>query len=165
MDEIFKDVVGFESYFKVSNLGKVFSKRSNKILKTFISKKGYERLATKINGINKCFVIHRLVAITFIPNTHNKPEVNHIDGNKCNNIVEKLEWVTTSENAIHAYTTGLKYAKGGVDNVNSKLSHEDILEIRCSAGTCRELAERYGVHHMQISRIKRNIAYKNAGVV
>lgn len=57
--------------------------------------------------------IHRLVATTFIPNPNNKPEVNHIDGNKENNNVTNLEWVTKSENGFHAYRIGLNHKAGG----------------------------------------------------
>lgn len=85
MEEIFKDVVGFEDYFQISNFGRFFSKRSNKLLKLHINKSGYITLATKIggrHGTNHCFKIHRVVAEAFIPNPENKPEVNHKDGKK-----------------------------------------------------------------------------------
>ena len=63
----------------------------------------YKFVSVVINGEYKHLVAHRLVAKTYIPNPENKPQVNHIDGNKCNNRVENLEWVTAKENAIHAY--------------------------------------------------------------
>lgn len=93
--EVWKDVVGYEEYFQVSNLGKLFSKRSQKILKQTISKTGYYTVATRLggrNGICKCFKIHRLVAEAFIPNPEQKRTVNHIDGNKLNNNLSNLEW-------------------------------------------------------------------------
>jgi hypothetical protein len=61
------------------------------------------------NNDRKYFLIHRLVAQTFIPNPENKPEVNHKDGNKHNCYYKNLEWVTPSENKQHAFDTGLKY--------------------------------------------------------
>lgn len=109
MIEIWKDAKDYEEYFQVSNFGRIFSKRTNKILKTNVSF-GYLSFVTRFNGRNsksKCLKVHRLVALTFIENPDNKSDVNHIDGNKLNNNVDNLEWVTESENVIHAYNTGL----------------------------------------------------------
>lgn len=69
--------------------------------------KGYKNVNITINGIHKRMYIHRLVAMLFIPNPENKPQVNHIDGNKWNNNVSNLEWCTRSENIQHAFNTGL----------------------------------------------------------
>ena len=164
-DHIFKDVIAYEDYFQISNRGYLYSKRTNKILKTYIRPSGYECVATKVNGTNLCFRIHRLVAQAFIPNPLNKPEVNHKDGNKLNNNVENLEWTTSSENMLHAYDTGLANAKAGIDNTNAKLTIEDIKFIKNSMESCRKLGKIFNVHHTQISRVKRNVAYKNADIV
>lgn len=64
----------------------------------------YKLVSATIDGKPKNFVAHRFVAKTYIPNPENKPQVNHIDGNKCNNRVDNLEWVTAKENAYHAFT-------------------------------------------------------------
>jgi len=64
----------------------------------------YKFVSVVIDGEFKHLAAHRLVAKTYLPNPENKPQVNHIDGNKCNNRVENLEWVTAKENAIHAFT-------------------------------------------------------------
>lgn len=96
------------------NFGQVLSKRTNKILKQSISKTGYYTIATKIggrNGISKCFKVHRWIAEIFIPNDLNKPFINHKDGNKLNNSIDNLEWVTNSENVKHAYSIGLNVSK------------------------------------------------------
>lgn len=135
MEEIFKDVVGFETLFQISNLGRVFSKRSNKLLKLHTSKTGYVTLATKIggrHGFNKCFKVHRLVAEAFIPNPASKPQVNHLDGNKGNNIASNLEWATAKENIVHAFSEGLNTARKGAASPNAKLSESDVREIRLS---------------------------------
>ena len=69
---------------------------------------GYKQVSLWKNNKNTLYYVHRLVAEAFIPNPDSKPEVNHIDGNRCNNLVENLEWVTSSENSYHASETGLR---------------------------------------------------------
>lgn len=106
-NEVWKDVVGYEGLYKVSNLGRVKKPMGayDIILRPFI--KQYYVVTLSKHNKSKNYVVHRLVAQAFIPNPENKPEVNHIDGNKLNPNVTNLEWVTKSENAKHAYRTGL----------------------------------------------------------
>lgn len=76
-------------------------------MKTFVNRGGYENIQLYDGKGNKSHIsIHRLVALSFIDNPQNKPEVNHIDNNKLNNDVSNLEWVTASENRKHAYMYG-----------------------------------------------------------
>lgn len=104
MKEIWKDVKGFEGLYQVSNIGNVRRKK-HLLFKTLRNYYGVKLCKNNI----KCFkYIHRLVAEAFIPNPDNKPQVNHIDGNKLNNNVNNLEWVTISENGKHAYKIGLE---------------------------------------------------------
>lgn len=131
-----------------------------------VSESGYSVFATKIGGRSGkcfCFRVHKLVAETYIPNPYNKPEVNHIDGNKLNNHVSNLEWVTHRENMGHAYTTGLidLNNRRGINHKRSKLSECEIKEIRDSKETSRVLSKKYGVDHTTISKIKRRASYKN----
>lgn len=81
-----------------------------------LDKLGYRRAKLSYKGTTVCVKLHRLVAQTFIPNPENKPQVNHIDGNKANNNVGNLEWVTNSENQSHATRTGLKITKTGAES-------------------------------------------------
>lgn len=97
---------GEETKYSISNIGIVRNDKKNKLLKTNFSK-GYERISLTHNGKQKQFFIHRLVATAFIPNPENKPEVNHKNGIKSCNYDYNLEWVTRSENEIHAHKTGL----------------------------------------------------------
>ena len=99
--EIWKDIDGFEKLYQISNFGRVFSKRRNKIMKLNL-RKNYLRVGFNKEGVYYCFQVHRLVAQAFIPNPDNKDEVNHIDCNKQNNNVSNLEWVTHEENMEHA---------------------------------------------------------------
>lgn len=107
--ENWRPVDGYEGCYEVSTFGNVRSvRKSGKILVLNVTPKGYLRIALAREGVQKNFMVHRLVASAFIANDNEKPEVNHKDGDKKNNRVDNLEWVTTSENLIHAYETGLK---------------------------------------------------------
>jgi hypothetical protein len=117
-----RPVAGYEGYYKVSNYGDVHSEtrvvpRSGaqgdltlpgKYLRTNVTPKGYLRIQLAKNGTQKNFMVHRLVASAFLDNPDQLPEVNHRDGNKKNNHVANLEWVTGSDNQLHAYETGLR---------------------------------------------------------
>lgn len=115
MIEVWKDVVGYEGLYQVSNLGNVKSlkriKSNNqptkeKVMKKYIGK-GYYRVALYLDGKMKNKSVSRLVAQAFIPNPENKPCINHINGIKNNNQLYNLEWCTILENSQHAYNTGL----------------------------------------------------------
>lgn len=125
MSEIWKDIEGYEGLYQVSNLGRVRSLDRNVLITRLDgSKHNHEYkgvlknqrvhrdkyLITSLckNGTFKSCKVHRLVAQTFIPNPENKPQVNHIDGNKQNNCVDNLEWVNASENNNHAFKLGLR---------------------------------------------------------
>lgn len=107
--EKWRDIPGYEGFYQVSDLGNVRSIRFNKIrnMKSWDSH-GYRAVELCMNNNRYTVGIHRLVALTFIPNPENKPEVNHKDRNKSNNNVENLEWVTQSENVAHAYRHGVE---------------------------------------------------------
>ena len=152
MIEIWKPIKGYERFYEVSNLGRVKSKLGKKIrfLKSNCLLKGYRYSQLQ----SKNFLTHRLVAQAFIPNPENKPQVNHKDGVKDNNFVENLEWVTQSENEIHARKTGLKRTFYGEDVANSKLTLNQVLEIKKSNKTQIILSKEYGVHQVHIGRIK-----------
>ena len=130
IEEIWKDVVGYENIYQISNLGRVKAlerpvnnragKRFEKILKYRISERGYcITVLSKEAKSKKCF-IHRLIAQAFIPNPENKLEINHINGIRHDNRIENLEWCTRKENMVHAFSTGLNRGKIGEDNISSK---------------------------------------------
>lgn len=112
MNEIWRKIEGFEKY-EVSNLGRVRSlnyrkTKETKILKLCKDKYGYLRVGLSKDGKMYNKSIHRLVATAFISNPGEKEQVNHIDGNKQNNVVKNLEWCSNTENQRHAWRTGLK---------------------------------------------------------
>lgn len=109
IEEKWKDIEGFESKYMISNLGNVYSKVSNRLLKIQTNKYGYSYCCLSISkGKSKNSLIHRLVALAFLPKQVGKCQVNHIDGNKSNNNINNLEWVTAKENTHHAYSVGLR---------------------------------------------------------
>jgi hypothetical protein len=133
MEEIWKFIPEYEGYYQVSNLGnfksvdRIIKYKQNgtrlyhgKYLLTETTKDNYQRITLMKDSIKKRYMAHRLVAITFIVNTENKPFINHIDGNKSNNIVSNLEWCTESENIRHADRTGLRNMLKNSNPSNSK---------------------------------------------
>jgi hypothetical protein len=118
-NEVWKDVVGFEDYYEVSNTGKVRRKDhitvykngararfSQTILKPSVFKKGYLMVFLSVKSKKKAKSVHRIVAEAFIPNPENKETVNHIDCDKTNNHVSNLEWLSNEENIQHSVENG-----------------------------------------------------------
>ena len=103
--EIWKSIKGYRGKYKVSNKGRVAritKAKSLRCLKGQLNHKGYLRVSLVKNHKPHFFRVHRLVGLAFIPNPLNKPQINHKDGNKLNNRVDNLEWVTNEENYEHA---------------------------------------------------------------
>lgn len=108
-NEVWKDVVNYEGYYKISNMGRVKSLlgRNERLMKTHISRNGYVKLDLSKIGQTKKVYVHRLVAQAFIDNPDDKPVVNHINSDKQDNRLSNLEWVTQKENILHAIALGL----------------------------------------------------------
>lgn len=131
MEEIWKAIPGYEGYYEVSNTGRVKS-----ITRTIIDKRGithyieekeiyirinnngYKTVSLSKEGIRKMFLIHRLVAIAFLPNPDNLPIVNHKDENPANNNVENLEWCNYKYNSN--YGTSKKRMSQSKQNKHTK---------------------------------------------
>jgi hypothetical protein len=101
--EIWKDVPNYEGLYQASECGKVKSLRRNIILSPSISKLGYARLVLVKGKYKKGFLVHRLVALSHIPNPDNKVFINHKNGKPLDNHINNLEWCTPQENSIHSF--------------------------------------------------------------
>lgn len=133
-EEKFKSVKGYEGLYEVSNFGRVFSHYGKgKILSDCKSSSGYKLVQLVKDGIKKDFNVHRLVANAFIENPFCKEYVNHIDGNKANNSVDNLEWVTSRENIQHAIRTGL-YA--GISYTDKMKGAQKSAKVRRRSVAC-----------------------------
>lgn len=133
MKEIWKDIKGYEGYYKISNLGRVKSlrrKKDNGIMKKYLDTQGYPKVSLTINYKLKSYLIHRIVAFAFVLKHKNDTEVNHINGIKHDNMASNLEWCTAKENSIHAVNTGLRISLKGESHSKSKLDNQKVLEIR-----------------------------------
>lgn len=171
--ERWKDIVGYEGFYQISNKGRVRSLdryvpivRSRSIfyiqfvkgrtLKLQTDHYGYLVANLRRNGRKKENKIHRLIAIAFIPNPHNKPVINHKDGTKTNNSIRNLEWCTQADNLRHAIRTGLITKNYGNRNY-TKLSKSDVLKIdrllKTTGLTYMQIATKYGVSKSAISSI------------
>jgi len=173
-----KDILN--GWYAIHSDGRVFSypKRNHRkgiFLKTSVSKRGYERITLKDKGRRLNIEVHRLVAQAFIPNPSNKPCVNHVDGNKLNNNILNLEWVTYSENSLHYFNVLRKggHSKKQLDSArywgringsrSRKLTIKQSEEVRSKYMPYKyssyKLAKEYGVTARTILNIVNNKCY------
>lgn len=170
MHEIWADIEGYDGIYKVSTLGRVlscerivrngssFRKVVEKIKSPTISRGGYLSVTLFNAGRRgaKTFYVHRLVAETFLPKEVGRGYVNHKNGVKTDASLENLEWVSFSENMVHAYENGLVVSSKGESAGKSVLKEIDVHEIRkmYKSGIPQpEIAKKFGVHQSNISLI------------
>lgn len=173
--EIWKDVVGQETRYCVSNLGNIHSldrvtitlrgsrTLKGRTLKPSLSKRGYYVFNLLYSGKQKITTVHRLVAIAFLPNSKNLLEVNHINGIKTDNRVENLEWCTHQENMEHAFKNNLVNSSFGEKHPKSKLTNIQVIKIRLrlkNGETPAVLSREFGISNSAMSQIKLGRTYK-----
>ena len=135
-----KDIIGYENEYQINQFGEIRTLKDSPKLKKYdvlkpqISKRnGYAYQMLYKNGKGKLLRVHRLVAMAFLPNPNNLPQVNHKDGNKQNNSVDNLEWCEQSDNMKHAYKNGLQTPsenqRKAIINTN-KLKQKKVCQIK-----------------------------------
>lgn len=180
-----KHVVELGENYEVSNLGNVRNIKLRREMTKHKSSHGYLIVHLSYGGITKNYIVHRLVMLAFVPQPHGKRYVNHIDGEKLNNALSNLEWVTARENSRHAWETGLmdnswyiENAKGtgkitgpitirkAIEANKKAVTQYDLDENVINTFSCiQDAAKADGVSHMIISRecnqktIRRNRDY------
>lgn len=181
-----KYIKGYEGLYSATKDGKIYShpkyRHKGKFLKQHIKKDGYVEVGLSKDRKRKTFIVHRIIAETFIDNLLNKSEVNHKDGIKTNNNISNLEWVTSSENQIHSIKNGLqkfteKHRLSAIETgrkngrlgkgkkklkqrKTSEIQDEEIKDKFNSGVSCIKLAKEYGVSKKTILNIKNNRKYK-----
>jgi hypothetical protein len=173
MKEIWKPVPEWENLYEVSNLGNLRSVSrtirnryyEGQLLKLISGKSGYMYASLKDRSNDRqCLALaHRLIAKVFIPNPDNKPQVNHIDGNKSNIGTTNLEWCTVSENAIHAFKTGLRRGKRGTESHLALLDEQAVRFIKINEYNLPQkiLSQIVGISESQVHRIINNKRWKH----
>lgn len=163
MEEFWKDIPNYEGYYQASTLGRIRSMdhyamhsrgnttvhRKGRIMKTSSNPDGYLSVLLSKEGKSTTYRVHRLVAMTFIPNPNNLPIINHKDLDKTNNVITNLEWVTQQENCLHAILNG------------HSPEYKQKRKIYCTNtntvyATIRDAAACTGVPRSTISRVAHN---------
>jgi hypothetical protein len=170
MEEIWKDIKGYEGIYQISNKGRVRSldrtintkngtrNKLGVIRSSYVNDTGYTVVALTVNKKRKVYSIHRLIGIHFIPNPENKITINHKNGIKTDNRIENLEWNTYKENNLHAFANGLMpkpKPKKGEKSPVSKLKDMDIPVIRRLKETMthEKIAKMYRVNKSTIKAV------------
>ena len=165
MEEIWKDIEGYEGYYQVSNLGRIKSLKRPRIMKSHLNEAtGYIGQNLSNGQIKKYCLVHRLVAKAFIPNPENKNQINHKNGDKTDNNVTNLEWATQSENMKHSYKELNRPIRYDILKKDAKLTEDQVREIKehlNNSVTHTKLAEMYCVSRQLITSINLGKAWKH----
>jgi hypothetical protein len=178
MKEVWKDIKDYEGIYQVSNQGRVRSldrivvnknginiKRKGRVYKLSPEGSGYYQVQFYNKGKRVHKSVHRLVAFCFLINNNNLSDINHKDGNKTNNNVNNLEWMTHSDNMIHAHNNGLLRNVDGENNNMSKITKIIAIDIFKKSWNTKikqkEIADMYGISISCVSLIKRKKTWKH----
>jgi hypothetical protein len=161
-------VIPFATKYSVSEDGFVYSKAKSKDgsfkkMTGVLDTSTYYRvnITTNSGKVNK-YLVHRLVAITYLPNQEDLPEVNHKDGDKLNNCISNLEWVTRSQNIQHSFDTGLNTSIGE-RNGRSEITEEKAKLIKSMVGekSLAEISRVTNTKYNIVSKISRGVTWKH----
>ena len=170
MNLIVKNLLGYEGLYLIDSLGNIVScprqqgarfVNQYKILGTKVNKFGYKEVALSKDGITKTVLLHRLIAIHFVPNPDNLPVVNHKNGIKTDNRIENLEWVTRSQNTKHAYVNNLgafrDFSNAGIKAMNENTQYVSILLVapdgqELQFESAREASKHLGTTNDEVTR-------------
>lgn len=161
MREGWRPIKNYEELYEVSNLGRVRNIKTGKFRKGSITPFGYLRLCLYNHGKTESRFLHRLILQAFMECPDGKTMVNHINGNKLDNMLKNLEWVTASENVRHAYKLGL-VDKRGEKNGHNKLTVQDVEKIRgeLKSGESQvKIARKFGITPGTIWKIKTKVRW------
>lgn len=165
-----KFIEGYDNKYSVTDDGRVFSHFFNKkkLMTPCINSCGYYLIGLHKNKKRTSHNVHRLVAITFLQKDENGKEINHIDGNKLNNHVSNLEWVTSSENSIHAFKLELRKGMQGENHPIAKLTVENVVKIKKlfinTHISSDIIAKSFGVSVSCVNNIRYNINWKHVTI-
>lgn len=161
--ERWKDIEGYEGYYTISDLGRIKNIKTNHLLSlSDINSFGYKRV-TLYAPTRKRFFVHRLVAYHFCDGYQEGLVVNHKDGNKQNNNYLNLEWVTRSENDLHAFANNLRTIAGGAIKQKEKSKRRVLIktlntdEVVYTFNTCKECAEYFNMNETYIQQCCRGL--------
>lgn len=165
---MWKTIPAFGGRYEASETGEIRHSLNKNTRKARKNRYGYLQLNFPKNdgtGKSETALVHRLIALTFIPNPLSLPDVNHKDGNKQNNCVSNLEWVTRQENVKHAYSMGLAHTYKGENHINAKFTNEEVLKIKelykCGISQ-QKIADFFNVSQPTIGRIIRGERYADS---
>lgn len=146
-------------YYYISNFGRAKSTKNKRILilKQSIDTAGYLRVGMNHKSVTKAEKIHLMVLSAFVKKPFENAQVNHIDGDKLNNNLSNLEWLTAKQNMKHAYSKGLLGSLKGFDSPKCRLSKKEILAIFNSKKTQKETAVKFDISHHHAWGIKNGI--------
>lgn len=172
--EIWKDVIGFEGIYQVSNMGQIkslerydrrgFKKWPTRILKPAKTRYGYHQILLCKNGQRFKRYVHHIVTEAFIGERPAGKQCNHINGIKTDNSIDNLEYCTASENHYHSYQVLGKKAARGNDSGHNKLVESQVIFIRTTHLTGKELAKMFNVSRAVISNIRNYKIWKHIAV-
>jgi len=153
--------IGFNGEYKISKNGLIFSIKSNRFLSVCVNSSGYKHTGISYKGKRKVLDIHRLLALHYIDNPNNKEQVNHIDGNKLNNTLSNLEWVSASENVKHAHSMKKKKVKRKSKRISEKIK-KDVITSQTSS---KETAKNYNISRASVFAIKKRVPLSNYSLI